>query len=660
MNLLASRPSPDIPTFEGGISTAFMIREVEQKLLALFAEGRLFGTIHTCIGQEWVGVAVAGPLLSGDYVVSNHRCHGHFLARTGNVDGLIAEIMGKQSGVCSGRGGSQHLCDVENGFFSNGIQGGMMPVIAGLALSLKLKGTGGVAVVFIGDGTLCEGSVYETFNIASKWELPLLIVLENNGYAQSTPQSQTLAGNIEARAAAFGIQTALSNTWDPEQLCTVAGECVRQVREQQSPVFLRVDCDRLMAHSKGDDDRDPCEVEEYWARDPLNEFLRENPVEGASLQQQAKRVVEIAVANADKAPYAQLSGSEPGVPTVDYASWKPAALFETDRIAVRIRDALRRNMLLNSRIILLGEDIEAPYGGAFKVTKGLSVEFPGRVRNTPISEATIIGMWNGLALGGHIPVCEIMFGDFLTLAADQLINHASKFHHMYNGQVDIRLVVRTPMGGRRGYGPTHSQSLEKHFLGIPQTRVLALNNRYDPGLVYDELFYSIDRATIVLENKQLYASRLDVRVPAGFSLEHSKERYPTTRLRPLKCAQVTVFCYGGMLPYVEQAAVAAFDEDEIAVEVICPIQIYPLNPLPVIDSLKQTHLLLVVEEGISFAAAGSELIAQVMEQANGVIQRVIRLGSAPIPIPSSGPLEEELLPGYSEIFAAIKELASHD
>lgn len=647
------------PAVQTGLATAVLIREVEKRLLDLFAEGKLFGTVHTCIGQEWVGVAVAAGLQAGDVMVSNHRCHGHYLARTGDVEGLIAEIMGRETGVCGGRGGSQHLCDVENGFFSNGVQGGMMAVTAGLALALHLKGAGKIAVVFIGDGTLGEGSVYETFNIASKWELPMLIVLENNGYAQSTAQTQTLAGDIGARAAAFSIATYRASTWDVNGLLSVAEQCVERVRKGQRPVFLEVECDRLMAHSKGDDVRDHREVETYWERDPVQTMDREQPAATAVLRKQAKRIVDEAVARAENESYAKLADWEMSPPVVRESTWTETTLCSGNRLGASICEALRRNMQRDARILLIGEDIESPYGGAFKITKGLSDEFPGRVRNTPISEAAIVGMGNGLALGGYIPVCEIMFGDFLTLVADQLINHASKFHHMYNGQVDVPLVIRTPMGGRRGYGPTHSQSLEKHFLGIPHTRVLALHHRYDPGLVYDDLLATVDRATLVIENKQMYTMSLEKPVPSGFALEHTGEVYPTTRLRPLDTPMVTIFCYGGMLPHVEQAAEAAFDEDEISVEVICPIQIYPLNPWPVIDSLRRTGLLLIAEEGVGFAAVGSELIAQVAEQAPGTIRKAVRLASPPVPIPASGPMEQEFLPDSTAILTAIREIVRH-
>jgi len=334
-------------------------------------------------------------------------------------------------------------------------------------------------------------------------------------------------------------------------------------------------------------------------------------------------------------------------------------MAEGERAVSLIRESLRRNMARDSRILLLGEDIESPYGGAFKVTKGLSEEFPGRVRNTPISEATIVGMGNGLALGGFLPVCEIMFGDFLALAADQLINHASKFRFMYNNQVRIPFIVRTPMGGRRGYGPTHSQSIEKHFLGLPDILVLALHERFDPGVVYDQLFRSIEGPSVVIENKLLYAALLGQAVPEGFVLENSDERFPTTRLRPRRSPAVTVFCYGGMLPHVEKAVVAAFDEYEILAEMVCPIQLYPLNVWPVIESLEQTHKLLVVEEGHSFAALGAELIAQIHESRPGLLDRCKRLASPEHPIPSCGPLELSLLPTAESILNAIRDMVRH-
>jgi 2-oxoisovalerate dehydrogenase E1 component len=649
------RPAGQVPIEL--VAKAFLIRGVEQRLLDLFAEGKLFGTVHTCIGQEWVGVAVAEALREGDLVFSNHRCHGHYLARTDDVDGLLAEVMGKTTGMCGGRGGSQHICS--QGFYSNGIQGGMLPVAAGMALAEKLRGKGKIGVIFIGDGTLGEGVVYETLNVLARWELPLLIVLENNHYAQSTPQSQNLAGDIGARAEAFGIKTARSNTWDVAKLLRNAAACVTEVRDSGRPLFLCVDTYRLMAHSKGDDHRDPAEVKAYRERDPLTRFAEEYPAEAERLQADVRRRIDAAVRRAEAAPYPVPRGPEPAAEAAS-PRWAPSRLETPDRAVTLLHAGLQRAMRQDERIILLGEDIEGPYGGAFKVTKNLSQEFPGRVRNTPISEAAILGLGNGLALSGRVPVCEIMFGDFLTLGFDQFVNHAAKFRYMYNDQVRVPLVVRTPMGGRRGYGATHSQSLEKHFLGVPDTLVLALNPRQDPGRVYDRLFAVIDRPTLVIENKLLYGTRVSASAADGFVLEESDEPFPTTRLRPLADPDVTVLCYGGMLPEVEAAAEQLFEEHDVVCEVICPVQLYPFNPAAVLESVVRTGRLVVAEEGQGFAAFGAEVLAQLAEARPGALRRCRRLAAPAHAIPCSGPLEKAVLPGSAHVIHTVRELLAND
>lgn len=249
---------PKTRSLEALYEKAVLIRRFEERLLQLFAEGRLFGTVHTCIGQELTGLAVAEYLGEGDQIFSNHRCHGHYLARTDDVEGLLAEIMGRETGICGGRGGSQHIC--AGGFFSNGIQGGIVPVAVGLAVAHRFRDSRNIVTVFVGDGTLGEGTLYEALNIASRWQAPLLVVVENNLYAQSTAQSETLAGGICARAAAFGIETFHSSTWSPTELLKAAERSVALVRESRRPAFLQIDTYRLMAHSKGDDDRDPGEL----------------------------------------------------------------------------------------------------------------------------------------------------------------------------------------------------------------------------------------------------------------------------------------------------------------------------------------------------------------------------------------------------------------
>lgn len=271
------------PKFERFYRRMRFIREFEERLLGLFDQGLLNGTTHACIGQEANAVAIMEHLGARDHVFSNHRCHGHFLARTGDGLGLIAEIMGKPEGVCGGIGGSQHLC--APGFKSNGIQGGIVPAAAGIALANQLDCSDGVSVVFIGDGTLGEGLVYETLNLASIWRLPLLIVLEDNQWAQSTPSRLTLAGGIPERFAAFGIPVAEIDSTDVVAIESLAAESVAATRESGAPMALVIHTYRLCHHSKNDDDRPRHEVEARWALDPL-------AVHGARLEQDAREAID--------------------------------------------------------------------------------------------------------------------------------------------------------------------------------------------------------------------------------------------------------------------------------------------------------------------------------------------------------------------------------
>ena len=251
----------------------FFIRRFEESLLDLFAQGKLDGTTHTYIGQEANAVGIIDHLEpERDVVFSNHRCHGHYLAFTDDAFGLLCEVMGKAPGVCGGKGGSQHLC--KGNFYSNGVLGSIVPVATGIALAEKQKGAGAVSTVFLGDGTLGEGVTYESLNIASLWELPVLFVVENNHYAQSTPVELELAGSIPARAAAFGVETAELATTDVEEIHEAAGRAVAHIRETGEPFFLVLDTYRFSPHSKGDDNRDPAEIEERRTRDPLDRGRR--------------------------------------------------------------------------------------------------------------------------------------------------------------------------------------------------------------------------------------------------------------------------------------------------------------------------------------------------------------------------------------------------
>jgi 2-oxoisovalerate dehydrogenase E1 component len=415
-----------------------------------------------------------------------------------------------------------------------------------------------------------------------------------------------------------------------------------------------------MAHSKGDDDRCAAEVKAFWEKDPIEVFIRSEPKRADSMIADASATVALAVAKAEAAGDAVALEDDEDPDGFAPCRWSRYEFASDERGSTRLNGAFRRQLKRDQRLIFIGEDIEAPYGGAFKVTKDLSRDFPSRVRNTPISEAAIVGLGSGLAAQGFLPVVEIMFGDFLALAADQFINQAAKFRYMYGGRRPLPLIIRTPMGGRRGYGPTHSQSLEKHFLGVPGTQVLALNNRFDPAALYDALFASIDRPTLVVENKLLYGARFTQPVAQGFILEASEERYPTLRFRPQAAADLTILCYGGILAEAEAAMETLFEEQDILCEIICPSRIYPFNAFPLIESVERTNRLLTVEEGQGFAAFASEAASQVAQVAPGALRRLFRLSAARHPIPAASHLEKAALPGAAHIVSKAVGLVHGD
>src|SRR3990167_1395023 len=245
----------------------YLIRLVEMSLLNMFHKGYLSDTTHTCIGQEAIPVALEAFLQKDDIILSNHRCHGHYLARTDDVEGLLLEIQGHPEGICKGRCGSQHL--YKNGFLTNGIQGNLFPIAVGMAFKQKKIGKKNIVIIFIGDGTFGQGIVYEGLNLASLLKVPLLIVVENNQYAQSTYYKHNLAGTIAKRAMAFNIEWHEIETNDVEQLSLVFDNAVSSVRYSQAPYMQIIKTYLLAAHSKGDDFRDTSEISAWQNRDPI-------------------------------------------------------------------------------------------------------------------------------------------------------------------------------------------------------------------------------------------------------------------------------------------------------------------------------------------------------------------------------------------------------
>jgi acetoin:2,6-dichlorophenolindophenol oxidoreductase subunit alpha len=288
------------PLADDDLELLLLIRHFERNLLELFSAGKVNGTTHTCIGQEYVPVALGRLLRDGDFVFSNHRGHGHYLARFRDPAGLLAEIMGREGAVCNGVGGSQHI--LRERFLSTGVQGESLPVGVGVALHLMRHEPGHLAVVFIGDGTWGEGGVYEALNMAALWQVPLLVVVEHNGIAQSTPTSSQMAGTIAARAAAFGVAHQRIDLADVNIIREAVGPSVERVRQTSRPLVLEFATHRVGPHSKGDDTRTEEELRAVRLRDWYPAYAAAFPEQFERLDAGQRALIEQVTDDVDGRP----------------------------------------------------------------------------------------------------------------------------------------------------------------------------------------------------------------------------------------------------------------------------------------------------------------------------------------------------------------------
>ena len=658
-----------------------LIRRFEERLEGLFGGGELSGTTHSCIGQEAVAVGVVAALRPEDLVVSNHRGHGHFLAKGADPKRLMAELFGKRDGYSLGRGGSQHMAAPGIGFLgSNGITGGGIPVATGAALALERLGRAAgvssnqqpatedrIVCDFFGDGAANQGTFAESLNMAALWKLPVLYVLENNCWAFSTRIEDGCAGpagpcrELAGRAAAFGIPHASIDGNDVETVLAAATRAAEHVRARRGPYLLECRTYRLSGHSKSDQCEYRAKDEEASARRqcPLcraRERLAGLGVEGnalAALEKPVEAEVSAAVDFARASPALPAAEAASGVytqpvrrdsadPTASPAGADAKEMYGWEAIQLALRQALARD----ERVILLGEDI-AEYGGAFKVTRRMADEFgPRRVVNTPISENSVVGAAVGAAMLGLRPVVEIMFMDFVLLAFDQLANHAAKFHYQYAGQLRVPLTVRLPAGGYRGYGPTHSQSLEGLFQGVPGLKIVAPGSPRQARALLAAAIRD-DDPVLFVEHKLLYGMR--ELVPAA------EELIPIGRARLARPgSDLTITAHGYMVALAERAAELLAAEG-ISAEILDLRTLKPLDEPAILESVARTQHLVTVEEGTLAGGIGAEVAALVAEKAIGYLDGpVVRVGALDSPIPASRPLEDAVLPSAAKIAAAAR------
>jgi 2-oxoisovalerate dehydrogenase E1 component len=584
---------------------------------------------------------------SHDCIVSNHRNHGHFLTYSGEFLGLVAEVMGREAGVCGGRGGSQHLA--WRRFHSNGVQAGMSAIAAGHALATKLRDQNAVVAAMIGDGTLGQGLVYEVLNLASILRVPLLVVVENNSIAQTTPTSLTTGGSIAGRANAFGLSywSLADNQPDFFQL---AEDIVAEVRCAGRPGLLEIETMRLGPHSKGDDARPAEELSLIEARDPLNQLgtTLESSIRH-SIEARNSAFIQEVLESAQASPEARFERVPRSVfSTATSHHGPPPPSQPANNVRTSIHLALKGMLEERPDVILLGEDLHAPYGGAFKVTGNLSEVFPGRVLSMPISEAAIVGAGIGLALEGLRPVVEIMFADFTTLAFDQLYNHAVKFSSL-SSHSQVPLVVRTPAGGRRGYGPTHSQSPEHFLTSVPGLTVIMPSHHHDAGALLRRAVLDWPHPTVFLEHKLLYATPQE---PDSWRQLTPSTDDPASHLFPTLVSgpedpDLTIVSFGGMAPHVEDAARHLREEEELAVEIVLPSLLSPLPRVCLVSHLLGRPRILLAEESHVEFGVSAEIAAMLAE--NRFSGRLARIGTPPIPIPSARSLEIQVIPDWRAV-----------
>lgn len=484
------------------VEKSLKIRAFEQVLIENFFKLNSRGTIHTSIGQELLPVILTQLLLIDDYIFGTHRSHAIYLSVTSDFEGLLAEILGVKNATSLGLGGSQHL-NFKN-LYTNGIQGGMAPLANGSAHTLV--GSENISICLLGDGTFGQGVLYEALNQASYLRTPTLFIVEDNHIAQSTLTNKVIKGTIKNKIESFDIETIESHSDNFDDLYSNCRVAIAKVRKNRTPSALIVNQNRLAPHSKGDDNRDEAEISQLYQNDLLQKYLNSDSELETYFNECREDFINL---------INLVKGNEPSNKIhIDYSlevDFKPVSINigKPETIREYTHSALDLMLSQSTDVFFLGQDIEylqdgttKPYFGAFGVTKNLSQKYPDQVKNSAISESAMVGFGIGRALAGKITIIEIMFGDFTTLIVDQLRQQASKIVGMYGTNKRIPLIIRTPMGGRRGYGPTHSQNLENMFISIPNVIVYSQNIFFEPN--HYLVLGNIGLPVVVIEHKDLY------------------------------------------------------------------------------------------------------------------------------------------------------------
>ncbi|MDV9174165.1 dehydrogenase E1 component subunit alpha/beta [Streptomyces sp. W16] len=632
------------------------IRRFEERASDLYKATEIPGFLHLSIGQEASAVGACWPLGERDGITSTHRGHGHVLAKGLDSASMMAELMGKDAGTCHGRGGSMHIADPGLGIYgANGIVGAGLPIAAGVATAAKLRAAGDVVVAFFGDGAVAQGMFHEAVNLAAVWDLPVVFLCENNHYSEFSPASEQHRAPLSARAAGYGIGYEHVDGNDVLAVAQTMTGVVARLRAGGGPVLVEAETYRWHGHYEGDPERyRPAEeVAAAKERDPLLVARRRLDAAAAdAVDEEIDKEMEAAIEWARSLP-------EPAPETLhDYVSAprlpipEPAPLpadAEIFRSMDAVRLALEHELIADPRVFVAGIDVGAG-GNVFGLTRGLAQAFPGRVRDTPISESAIVGTAVGAAMAGMKPVVEIMYMDFIGVCLDMLLNQAAKLRFMTGGRASMPLVVRTQFGAGRSSGSQHSQSLEALLAHIPGLTVVMPSNPADT--------YGLLRAAIQDPNPVVFVeNRLQ------YGLKGLKP--PADHLVPLGKAKViregtdiTLVSWSRMV----QDALAAAEllaVEGISVEVIDLRTIAPLDRETVLASLARTNRLVIAHEAVRDFGVGAELSAMAVDEGFWHLDApVTRVAPPSVPAPYAPSLERVWLPSRDTIADTVRRIAA--
>jgi len=635
-------------------------RLVEEKMLILLRQGKI-SKWFSGIGQEAISVGVAAALSQDEYILPMHRNLGIFTTKNVPLDRLFSQFQGKANGFTKGRDRSFHFGTQEYniiGMISH--LGPQLGVADGIALANKLKDNKKTTAVFTGDGGASEGDFHEALNVAAVWDLPVIFVIENNGYGLSTPSSEQFrCKQFADKGIGYGMDAYTIDGNNILEVYAAVKDIKEQISKKPKPVILECMSFRMRGHEEASGTKYiPQDLMEMWAKkDPVENYeaflLKEKLISQEdieALKKKIKAVINKAWATADSEP--RISSTHKKELTDIYAPYAPKIIEpsaeKTDkRLIDAISDGLKQSMQKHDNLILMGQDI-ADYGGVFKITDGFMNEFGrDRVRNTPICESAIVSAALGLSINGYKSVMEMQFADFVTSGFNPIINNLAKTHYRWGEKVDV--VVRMPTGAGVGAGPFHSQSNEAWFTHTPGLKVVYPAFPDDAkGLLNAAI--NDPNPVMYFEHKALYRSLSGNVSDAYFTTEIGKANCIKTG------SDVSIITYG---MGVHWALEVLKNNPDISADLIDLRTLVPLDKLAVLDSVKKTGKAIVLHEDCMIGGFGADLSAMIADECFEYLDAPVkRSASMDTPVPFAHELEDEFL-AKARFETQLKDLLSY-